>query len=57
MKESVKCADCGGVVGVGRGPADGWQLEDGRVVCHRCCVADTKRVVASVIALGTIEVG
>ena len=36
------CADCGGVVGQDHGPPDGWQLEDGRTVCHTCCVKDTK---------------
>lgn len=38
------CADCGGVVGQDQGPKDGWQLEDGRTVCHACCVADTKAI-------------
>ncbi len=38
------CADCGGLVGKDHGPPDGWQLEDGRTVCHACCVADTKQV-------------
>jgi len=36
------CADCGGVVGQDHGPPDGWQLEDGRTVCHACCAKDTK---------------
>lgn len=36
------CADCGGVVGQDNGPPDGWQLEDGRTVCHACCVTDFK---------------
>lgn len=34
------CADCGSVVGHDNGPVDGWQLEDGRTVCHSCCVED-----------------
>lgn len=38
------CADCGCVI---RGID--WQLEDGRTVCQRCCVADTKRIVRKVI--------
>jgi hypothetical protein len=37
------CADCGRSVG-SRGPVDGWQLEDGRTVCHLCCVEDTRRL-------------
>ncbi len=40
--QTVKCADCGGSIGKDNGPSDGWQLEDGRTVCHGCCVADTK---------------
>lgn len=36
----VNCHDCGGPVGQDKGPPDGWQLEDGRTVCHACCVAD-----------------
>lgn len=39
------CADCGGEVGNDKGPPDGWQLEDGRTVCHACCVKDTKKQV------------
>ena len=35
----IKCADCGGPVGE-TGPPDGWQLEDGRTVCHTCCRKD-----------------
>ena len=34
------CADCGGPVGLDDGPPDGWQLDDGRTVCHACCVVD-----------------
>lgn len=40
------CADCGGLIGNDRGPPDGWQLEDGRTVCHRCCAEDTKKTIA-----------
>lgn len=39
------CAECGKRVGK-EGPPDGWQLEDGRTVCHACCVSDTRRVVS-----------
>ena len=39
------CADCGGEIGNDKGPPDGWQLEDGRTVCHNCCVRDTKQLV------------
>lgn len=41
----LKCAKCGGLIGQDKGPPDGWQLDDGRTVCHACCIADTKRVV------------
>lgn len=44
-----RCADCGDQIGNDSGPKDGWQLEDGRTVCHACCVADTKRFVGRVI--------
>lgn len=46
-----RCADCGGQIGNDNGPPDGVQLEDGRTVCHACCVADTKRVCDAVIGL------
>jgi hypothetical protein len=45
------CADCGGRIGQDNGPSDGWQLEDGRTVCHACCGADTKRVCDEMISL------
>lgn len=45
------CADCGGQIGQDNGPSDGWQLEDGRTVCHACCGADTKRVCDEIVAL------
>lgn len=40
----LTCADCGGLIGADDGPEDGWVLEDGRTVCHACCVADLKRI-------------
>jgi hypothetical protein len=39
------CADCGCQIGRDAGPRDGWQIEDGRTVCHECCVEDTKAIV------------
>jgi hypothetical protein len=42
---NLQCADCGGPVGEDKGPPDGWELEDGRIVCHACCVTDFKRLV------------
>lgn len=39
------CADCGKEIGKDAGPKEGWQLEDGRTVCHACCAADTRRVI------------
>lgn len=47
---NVLCADCGCAIGHDSGPADGWQLEDGRTVCQSCCVKDTKQVVERVTA-------
>ena len=44
---TVTCADCREPIGQDAGPKDGWQLEDWRTVCHRCCVKDT------LIQLGT----
>ena len=44
------CADCGAEIGLDAGPKDGWQLEDGRTVCHACCGKDTKRIVREMIA-------
>lgn len=43
MNEEL-CADCGEKIGEDDGPEDGWQLEDSRTVCHKCCVVDTLRV-------------
>ena len=39
------CADCGGPIGQDKGPPDGWQLEDGRTVCHSCCCVDFRQLV------------
>ena len=38
-------ADCGGPIGQDKGPPDGWQLEDGRMVCDSCCVTDFRILV------------
>ncbi len=43
------CADCGYAIGMDSGPDDGWQLEDGRTVCQRCCVVDTRCFVDKVL--------
>lgn len=43
--QELKCTDCGCAIGKDSGPPDGWQLEDGRTVCQRCCIADLRRVV------------
>ncbi|MCP5014249.1 MAG: hypothetical protein GY938_03080 [Ketobacter sp.] len=50
MLNKLLCADCGAQVGQDKGPSDGWQLEDGRTVCHACCVLDFGKVVDKVIA-------
>ena len=46
------CADCGEKIGQDKGPDDGWQLQDGRTVCHACCVADFGIFVDKVIDTG-----
>ncbi len=45
----VICADCRSKLPNGNGPKDGWQLEDGRTVCHACCVTDTHKIVTAVV--------
>ena len=40
---AARCADCEGPIGHDAGPKDGWQLEDGRTVCQRCCSQDLIR--------------
>lgn len=44
------CDDCKGPIFNGDGPLDGWQLEDGRNVCHDCCVEDMRRKVQQLSA-------
>jgi len=48
------CADCGGPIGQDDGPPDGWQLEDGRTVCQRCCVADLHKFVQLVTTMNRL---
>jgi hypothetical protein len=43
-----RCADCGGPIGQDGGPSDGWQLEDGRTVCHTCCRVDFRRQIEAI---------
>jgi len=40
---AARCADCAGPIGQDAGPKDGWQLEDGRTVCQKCCGQDLIR--------------
>ncbi len=40
---AARCADCAGPIGLDDGPKDGWQLEDGRTVCQKCCRQDLIR--------------
>lgn len=42
-----RCADCGATIGKDQGPEDGWELEDGRIVCHLCCAQDLKKLLSS----------
>lgn len=39
------CAECGNAVGNDDGPPDGWQLEDGSTVCHRCCAKSLRGII------------
>ena len=48
-KKQNTCDDCGVNIGEDNGPADGWKLEDGRIVCHVCCSRDTKKIVRQMI--------
>lgn len=41
----MKCADCDGEI-VG----EPWELEDGRTVCHPCCVRDLRKLIAEATA-------
>ena len=43
------CSDCGRLIGYDDGPADGWELEDGRVVCQKCCVHDLELIINQII--------
>lgn len=43
------CLDSGCKIGQDKGPPDGWQLEDGRIMYHACCVKDTRGIVDAII--------
>jgi hypothetical protein len=45
MTHPITCSDCGAPAGGPPGPPTGWQLEDGRTVCHDCCVLDFRATV------------
>ena len=49
------CDDCGRQIDHDERPPDGWQLEDGRTVCHNCCVRDTTLMVDELIRFGLRE--
>ena len=51
----MNCADCNGPIGQDDGPPDGWQLEDGRTVCHACSVADFGRVVRQILVMRVLH--
>jgi len=38
----IRCSKCASPLGNDNGPPEGWQLEDGRTVCHACCLQSTK---------------
>lgn len=41
----IACANCGGPAAGPPGPPTGWQLEDGRIVCHECFTTDFRATV------------
>jgi len=43
------CSDCYMPFGYDEGPPEGWELEDGRIVCHKCCVLDLQETVKKII--------
>jgi len=45
----MQCQLCGENLGKGKGPPDGWELEDGKTVCHKCCVENTIGIVKEAI--------
>jgi recombinational DNA repair protein (RecF pathway) len=45
MTHPTPCADCGAPANGPPGPPTGWELEDGRIVCHECCVVDFRATV------------
>jgi len=49
------CDDCGDEIGLYHGPNEGWELEDGRTVCHDCCVSDTRAKATAVIFAGLAQ--
>ena len=53
--EPPLCADCGAPAGGPPGPRDGWQLDDGRIVCHDCCVTDFRASVRAQQFSRTLE--
>ena len=53
--DTKTCVDCNCDIGHDNGPKDGWQLEDGRAVCHSCCVKDLKDLIAKEVIVATNE--
>lgn len=47
---ALLCDDCGFEIG-DDSPVDGWEMEDGRVICHSCCCSDFSVLVDRAIAL------
>ena len=45
-----RCDACNGPIFTGEGPPDGWQLEDGRSVCHDCSAADLRQIAETIRA-------
>lgn len=48
----LRCVNCGAIIGQDKGPPTGWRLEDGRRVCHACCIQNFKYFVRKMINPG-----
>jgi len=44
-REQKYCADCGNKINQDNGPPEGWELENGRIICNSCCVINTKKMI------------
>lgn len=54
---NLRCTDCNGLIGIDFGPIDGWQMEDGRTICHKCCSKDLSQLSFLVSKLSNSDPG